>query len=165
MLYILGLGSPTHPLPPESYAAYCATYEWKNIYDRELLYSGPLFTHQLSHMWIDFRGIRDAFMRDHGTDYFENTRQATFVQQEYAIRNPKELAGYDPTEEASSGRSQEHRARGRAGRGDQELGEQPARAATRDSPPRPVAFAGVGGTGLIPRRSRDKWGLGYYYAA
>ena len=34
-----------------------------NIYDRELLYSGPLFTHQLSHMWIDFRGIRDEFMR------------------------------------------------------------------------------------------------------
>ena len=94
LLYILGLGSPTHPLPPESYAGYCATYEWKNIYDRELLYSGPLFTHQLSHMWIDFRGIRDAFMRDHGSDYFENTRQATFVQQEYAIRNPMNFVGY-----------------------------------------------------------------------
>ena len=50
LLYILGLGSPTHPLPPESYRAYCATYQWKKIYDRELLYSGPLFTHQLSHM-------------------------------------------------------------------------------------------------------------------
>ena len=37
LLYILGLGSPTHPLPPESYRAYCATYEWKTIYDRELL--------------------------------------------------------------------------------------------------------------------------------
>jgi hypothetical protein len=94
LLYILGLGSPTHPLPPESYSAYCATYEWKNIYDRELLFSGPLFTHQLSHMWIDFRGIQDAYMRDHGTDYFENTRQATFVQQEYAIHNPKEFVGY-----------------------------------------------------------------------
>ena len=55
LLYILGLGSPTHPLPSESYSAYCATYQWKKIYDRELLYSGPLFTHQLSHMWIDFR--------------------------------------------------------------------------------------------------------------
>ena len=91
LLYILGLGSPTHPLPPESYRAYCATYQWKNIYDRELLYSGPLFTHQLSHMWIDFRGIRDEFMRAHGSDYFENSRQATFVQQEYAIRNPSEF--------------------------------------------------------------------------
>ena len=42
LLYLLGLGSPTHPLPPESYAAYCATYQWKEIYGRELLYSGPL---------------------------------------------------------------------------------------------------------------------------
>jgi len=94
LLYLLGLGSPTHPLPPESYAAFCATYEWKDIYGRELLYSGPLFTHQLSHLWVDFRGIRDAFMRQRGTDYFENSRQATFVQQEYAIRNPLEFEGY-----------------------------------------------------------------------
>ena len=96
LLYILGLGSPTYPLPPESYRAYCATYQWKTIYDRELLYSGPLFTHQLSHMWIDFRGIRDDFMRARGSDYFENSRQATFVQQEYAIRNPMNFAGYGP---------------------------------------------------------------------
>ena len=94
LLYILGLGSPTHPLPPESYHAYCATYHWKSIYARELLYSGPLFTHQLSHMWIDFRDIRDEFMRQHSSDYFENSRQATFVQQEYAIRNPMNFAGY-----------------------------------------------------------------------
>jgi len=70
LLYILGLGSPTHPLPPESYRAYCATYQWRRMYDRELLYSGPLFTHQLSHMWIDFRGIRDEFMRELHSDYF-----------------------------------------------------------------------------------------------
>ncbi|MHC2299244.1 glucoamylase family protein [Rhizobium mongolense] len=94
LLYILGLGSPTHPLPPESYAAYTASYEWRNIYGRELLYSGPLFTHQLSHMWVDFRGIRDGFMRQHHSDYFENSRQASFVQQEYAIRNPMRFAGY-----------------------------------------------------------------------
>jgi hypothetical protein len=94
LLYILGLGSPTHPLPPESYAAYCATYAWKQIYGRELLYSGPLFTHQLSHLWVDFRGIRDAYMRERGSDYFVNSRQATLVQQEYAVRNPMEFAGY-----------------------------------------------------------------------
>jgi hypothetical protein len=94
LLYILGLGSPTHPLPPESYAAFCATYQWKEMYDRELLYSGPLFTHQLSHLWVDFRGIRDAFMRERGSDYFENSRQATFVHQEYAVRNPLGFEGY-----------------------------------------------------------------------
>jgi hypothetical protein len=94
LLYILGLGSPTHPLPAESYPAYCATYRWKKIYDRELLCSGPLFAHQLPHLWIDFRGIRDEFMRAHGSDYFENSRQATFVQQEYAVLNPQNFAGY-----------------------------------------------------------------------
>jgi hypothetical protein len=94
LLYVLGLGSPTHPLPAESYAAYCATYQWKQLYDRELLYSGPLFTHQLSHLWIDFRGLRDAFMRERGSDYFENSRQATFVQQAYAVHNPMQWVGY-----------------------------------------------------------------------
>ena len=94
LLYLLGLGSPTFPLPAESYAAYCSTYQWKKIYGRELLYSGPLFTHQLSHLWIDFRDLRDAFMREHGTDYFQNSRQATYVHQEYAMRNPLEFAGY-----------------------------------------------------------------------
>jgi len=95
LLYILGLGSPTFPLPLESYAAYCSTYQWKTIYRRELLYSGPLFTHQLSHLWIDFRDLRDAFMREHGSDYFQNSREATYIHQEYAIRNPLEFAGYD----------------------------------------------------------------------
>ncbi|MEK1901548.1 MAG: glucoamylase family protein [Rhizobium sp.] len=94
LLYILGLGSPSHPLPPESYRAYTESYEWRNIFGRELLYSGPLFTHQLSHMWIDFREIRDTFMREHDSDYFQNSRHATFVQQEYAIRNPLNFEGY-----------------------------------------------------------------------
>ena len=94
LLYVLGLGSPTHSLPPESFAAYAESYEWRKIYGRELLYSGPLFTHQLSHMWIDFRGIRDEFMRGHDSDYFENSRHATYVQQEYAVRNPMNFVGY-----------------------------------------------------------------------
>jgi hypothetical protein len=94
ILYVLGLGSPSFALPEESYRAYCATYQWKNIYGRELLHSAPLFTHQLSHLWIDFRGIRDQFMDDHDTDYFQNTRQATYVHQEYAVRNPHQFVGY-----------------------------------------------------------------------
>ena len=94
ILYVLGLGSPTHPLPPESYAAWLSTYKWKKIYGRELAYAGPLFIHQFSHIWIDFRGIRDAFMRKHGSDYFDNSRQATYLQRDYAIRNPKGFVGY-----------------------------------------------------------------------
>jgi hypothetical protein len=95
ILYLLGLGSPTHPLPPESYRAWASTYKWKKIYDLEFLYAGPLFIHQLSHVWIDFRDIRDEFMRQHDLDYFENSRRATLVQQQYAIRNPRQFEHYD----------------------------------------------------------------------
>jgi len=94
LLYILGLGSPTHPLPAESYEAWATTYEWKEIYGFELLHAGPLFAHQLSHVWIDFRGLHDDFMRQHGSDYFENARRATYAQQQYAIHNPNGFAGY-----------------------------------------------------------------------
>jgi hypothetical protein len=94
ILYALALGSPTHPISPESYQASIDTYVWSKIYGRELLYSGPLFTHQYSHLWIDFRNIKDAYMREKGIDYFENSRRATFIQQEYAIRNPLGFKGY-----------------------------------------------------------------------
>ncbi len=94
LLYILGLGSPTHPLPPDSYAAWSSTYQWEQSYGHEYLYAGPLFTHQLSHVWIDFRGIQDVAMREKGIDYFENSRRTTYVQQCYAIENPHKYAGY-----------------------------------------------------------------------
>ncbi|MEO6325503.1 MAG: glucoamylase family protein [Thermoanaerobaculia bacterium] len=55
---------------------------------------GPLFIHQFSHVWVDFRGIQDAFARERGIAYCENSRRATYVQREYAIRNPQEFAGY-----------------------------------------------------------------------
>ena len=89
ILYVLGLGSPTHPLPAKSYLAWTSTYRWKKLYGHELLYGAPLFMHQLSHVWIDFRGIQDAFMRRQALDYFENSRRATYVNQQYGIRNPK----------------------------------------------------------------------------
>jgi hypothetical protein len=94
LLYVLALGSPTHPLPRESYQAWLSTYEWRSAYGIEYLYAGPLFTHQLSHVWIDFRGIQDAFMRGRGIDYFENSRRATLVQQQYAIQNPRGFEHY-----------------------------------------------------------------------
>jgi hypothetical protein len=94
ILYVLGLGSPTHPLSEKSYPAWTATYRWKKLYGHEFLYGAPLFMHQLSHVWIDFRGIQDAFMRRQAIDYFENSRRATYVNQQYAIRNPKDFRDY-----------------------------------------------------------------------
>src|SRR2546421_5773525 len=94
LLYVLGLGSPTHPLLEDSYTAWTKTYRWRKLYGHEFLYAGPLFVHQLSHLWLDFRGIQDEFMRARGIDYFENSRRATYVQQQYAIRNPRKFKGY-----------------------------------------------------------------------
>lgn len=93
-LYVLALASPTHAIPSDSYARWLSTYAWKTIYGYEYLYAGPLFVHQLSHAWIDFRGIQDDFMRGKDIDYFENSRRATYVQQEYARRNPRRFDGY-----------------------------------------------------------------------
>lgn len=93
-LYVLGLGSPTHPLPEESYTEWTKTYNWRKIYDFEFLYSGPLFTHQISHLWIDYRGIKDDYMRQKESDYFLNSRTAVQIQQQYAVENPKGFNSY-----------------------------------------------------------------------
>ena len=95
ILYVLGLASPTFPLPAESYEAWTRTYQWKKLYGHEFLYAGPLFIHHLSHMWIDFRGIQDEYMRGKAINYFENSRRAIYAQQAYAMRNPKKFLGYD----------------------------------------------------------------------
>lgn len=93
-LYLLGLGSPTFPLSPESYIAWCSTYEWRTVHGYGYLHSGPMFTHQISHLWVDFRGIQDDYMREKGIDYFENSRRATHIQQRYAVANPGQYAAY-----------------------------------------------------------------------
>src|SRR3546814_665188 len=93
---MLALGSPTHPLTDDSYVAWAETYRWDSNYGYDYVYAGPLFTHQLSHCWIDFRGIQDAFMRGKGIDYFENSRRATYAQREYAIDNPQDFKRYGP---------------------------------------------------------------------
>ena len=94
LLYILALASPTFPINQNAYHAWCQSYQWKNHYGYDYLYSASFFTHQLSHIWIDFYGIQDAFMRDKKIDYFENTRRATYVQRQYAIENPMNFIGY-----------------------------------------------------------------------
>ena len=94
LLYLLALGSPTYPVSDDSYAAWGSTYQWQHSYGYDYLYAGSLFTHQFSYIWIDFRGIQDAFMREKGIDYFENSRRATYVQQQYAIDNPRKFKGY-----------------------------------------------------------------------
>jgi len=88
MVYILALGSPTHPIDPAGWTAYTSTYRWGEFYGQQFVQFAPLFGHQYTQMFIDFRGIQDAYMRQHGIDYFENSRRATLSQRAYAIDNP-----------------------------------------------------------------------------
>jgi hypothetical protein len=94
ILYILGLGSPTFPLTGGGFAGWTFTFQWENMLGQDVLSSGPLFTHLFSHAWIDFRNIRDAFMREKGSDYFQNTERAITVHREYGARNPRGFEGY-----------------------------------------------------------------------
>ena len=97
MVYLLALGSPTRPVKPEAWDAWTSTYDrdsWGESYGQTLLRFPPLFGHQFTHCWVDFRGIRDAYMRERGFDYFENSRRATYAQQAYAQANPLGWQGY-----------------------------------------------------------------------
>jgi hypothetical protein len=96
ILLVLALGSPTHPVGTEAWDAWAARYpqRWGEFYGYEHLMYAPLFVHQYSHIWIDFRGIQDAFMREKGIDYFENSRRATLSQRAYAIDNPMQWRDY-----------------------------------------------------------------------
>jgi hypothetical protein len=87
-LYLLALGSPTHAIEPAAWEAFTSTYRWGDFYGQEHVNFAPLFGHQYSHVFIDFREIQDAYMRNKGLDYFENSRRATYSQQAYAAKNP-----------------------------------------------------------------------------
>ena len=96
IIYILALGSPTHPADTAAWTAWTSTYTWGTFEGQSYLGFAPLFGHQYTHVWIDFRGIQDPFMRARGIDYFENSRRATLAQRAYAIANPQGFRGYGP---------------------------------------------------------------------
>jgi hypothetical protein len=93
-MYVLALGSPTFPVKPEGYTNWTDTFKLTDIYNMSYLYAGPLFIHQFSHMWIDFRGINDAFNKKVGFDYFENSKRATHVHRQYGIENKEQFENY-----------------------------------------------------------------------
>jgi hypothetical protein len=94
ILYILAMGSPTHPVPATAWNEWTKTYRWLSYYGYEHVNFAPLFGHQFSQGYVDFRGIQDAYMREKGIDYFENARRATLSQRAYAIDNPNGWEGY-----------------------------------------------------------------------
>ncbi len=88
MMYLLGMGSPTYPLRPEAWDA------WKRMaFEYEgLRYIGsfaPLFVHQYSQAWFDFRNKRDKY-----ADYFLNSVTATEVHRRFCVELGKIFPSY-----------------------------------------------------------------------
>lgn len=94
VLLIMALGSPTHPIADKAWQKWTEGYHWETFEGQTHVNFGPLFGHQYSHMFVDFRGIQDEYMRLKGIDYFENSRRATLSQQAYCARNPRKFVGY-----------------------------------------------------------------------
>jgi hypothetical protein len=99
LVYLLALGSPTYPVGPQAWTEWTSTYDksWRKVFGQEYLAFAPLFGHQYTHVWMDFRNIQDDYMRRRGLDYFENSRRAVYAQQAYAIANPLHCADYGAT--------------------------------------------------------------------
>lgn len=94
ILLILSLGSPDYALSEDAWDSWTKTYEWESFQGYEHVNFGPLFGHQYSQMFIDFRGIQDEYMKERGIDYFENSKRATLANRSYAISNPNNFVGY-----------------------------------------------------------------------
>ncbi|HEY7517187.1 MAG TPA: glucoamylase family protein [Methylomirabilota bacterium] len=99
LVYLLALGSPTFPVAPDAWREWTSTYDrhWGTLFGQEHLGFGPLFGHQYTHVWVDFRDIRDAYMHGRGLDYFENSRRAVYAQRAYAVANPRRCRDYGET--------------------------------------------------------------------
>ena len=97
ILYLLGLGAKEpNALEPKHWEAWTRTYQWRTSYGISFIHFPPLFGHQYSACWIDFRDIADEYTARKGITYFENSRRATLAQREYCIANPQNFPGYGP---------------------------------------------------------------------
>ena len=88
MMYLLGLGSLSHPLPVEAWNAWKRTkFEYDGI--RYVGSFAPLFVHQYSQAWFDFRGSRDKF-----ADYFQNSVLATDAHRHFCLELARQFPDY-----------------------------------------------------------------------
>jgi hypothetical protein len=88
MMYLLGLGSYAHPLPQETWNAWKrTTFEFDGV--RYIGSLAPLFVHQYSQAWFDFRGKRDKY-----ADYFQNSILATQVHRQFCLELGKQFPDY-----------------------------------------------------------------------
>ena len=94
-LYVIAAGLNMQDVE-KGYKTWMKHYDWREPYKGfGHLAFPPLFGHQYSHIFIDFRNLADDTLKARGIDFFENSRRATYIQRFYAIENPKGWIGYD----------------------------------------------------------------------
>ena len=100
ILYLLALGAPDDDaaLPSVSWEAWTRGYRWTRHQGIELVEFAPMFGHQYTQCWVDFRGIADSYMKVHGLTYFENSRRATLAQQAYCMEQSRRFTNYSARE-------------------------------------------------------------------
>ncbi|HSS21615.1 MAG TPA: glucoamylase family protein [Pyrinomonadaceae bacterium] len=95
VLYLLAIGSPTHPISPASwYALWRDRYRYQG-YAYFTTIGVPLFMHQYAHAWIDYRSRRET--RGDQIDYFENSVNATLAHRAFCMNLAYEFPAFGPT--------------------------------------------------------------------
>lgn len=89
ILYILAIGSRTHPVPVDCWKA--VTREIGEYKGHVCLVSPPLFTHQFSHLFVDFRDKNDGF-----ADYWKSSVEATLANRQFCIDESAKFRTYAP---------------------------------------------------------------------
>jgi hypothetical protein len=95
ILYLLGLGTANNPLPASAWSYWTSGYTWGTYYGQTFVPFPPLFGHEYSHCWVDFRHIADSYMNSHSSTYFENSRRAALAEVAYCSTAPH--TGYSST--------------------------------------------------------------------
>jgi hypothetical protein len=97
LIYLLGLGATTNALPAACWDYWTSGYVWASFYGESFIEFPPLFGHEYSHCWVDFRHVGDAYMNSERATYFVNSHRAALAQQSYCAANPGGWAGYSST--------------------------------------------------------------------
>ncbi|MFO1460127.1 MAG: glucoamylase family protein [Verrucomicrobiota bacterium] len=102
ILYLLALGAGEEVgrggKTSVSWSAWTEGYQWRTNHGQSYVQFAPLFGHQYTHCWVDFRGISDVYLRDRGITYFENSRRATLAQRSYCLSRSGRFPNYGPNE-------------------------------------------------------------------
>jgi hypothetical protein len=96
IMYHIAMGNPVIANRDTSsdWGVWTVNYQYQTQYGQTYVIFPPLFGHQYSHCWVDYRYHADQYMRNRGITYFENSRRATLAQRAYAIANPLGHVGY-----------------------------------------------------------------------